>query len=172
MVRQHGTQVLGDEPEYSSCHGRVIATLDYIWYSERAFAPGASAVRPTGHRADSLSSINGWSPLSSIASPMDSIKESSSSASARRLGSPAGSPEGKSSVKSAGSPQTGMLAGRQRSELNGSSQVARGTAFPGQSLPPESASHRLLACCKLTSPAQPTKRPFSADLEDRDALHA
>lgn len=35
-------QVLGDEPEYSSCHGRVIATLDYMWYSETPHPPSAS----------------------------------------------------------------------------------------------------------------------------------
>ena len=91
-VRQHGTQVLGDEPEYSSCHGRVIATLDYIWYSERAFAPGALAVRPSGHHTGSHGSINGWSPVRSIASPMDSIKESSSSTSAGGLGKPGWQP--------------------------------------------------------------------------------
>ena len=31
--------MLGEEPEYSSCHGRVIATLDYMWYSEAPFQP-------------------------------------------------------------------------------------------------------------------------------------
>ena len=144
--RQHCTQVLGDEPEYSSCHGRVIATLDYIWYSERAYVPGASAARPSRSDAGSLSSINGWRTLRSSASPMDSIKESSSSAateglhspawsstgkdssaSARGLGRSADSSEGRSSLKSAGSSQAGALPGR-LSELNGDSQASRGTA--------------------------------------------
>ena len=151
--RQYCVQVLGDEPEYSSCHGRVIATLDYIWYSERTFTPGASAGRPSGNHAGSLSSINGWSPLRSTASPMGSVEDDNSSGttqdldspaccskgkdspgSARGLGSPASSSEGKSSLKSSGSSQTAMLASR-LSELDSDSQAGRGTALPGPSLP-------------------------------------
>ena len=32
-------QVLGGEPRFTSCHGRVIATLDYIWYTRQAHKP-------------------------------------------------------------------------------------------------------------------------------------
>lgn len=34
-------QVLGAEPGFTSCHGRVIATLDYMWYTPRATVPAA-----------------------------------------------------------------------------------------------------------------------------------
>ena len=155
-------QVLGDEPEYSSCHGRVIATLDYIWYSERAYTPGGSAARPSGDHAGNLGSISGWSPLQSMASPMGSVRGHNSSgttqsldssalnskgtdgqASARGLGSPVGSSEGRSRPKSAGSSQTAMLADR-LSELNGDSQASRGTALPGPTLPPTVHVHHLI----------------------------
>ena len=153
-------QVLGDEPEYSSCHGRVIATLDYIWYSEKAYTPGGSAARLSGSHAGSLSSISGWSPLTNSASPIGSKGHNSSGTtqslgspdqsskgrdgpgSARGLGSPVGSSGGRSSLNSAGSSQTAMLADR-LSELNGDSQAGRGTALP-RPTPPLLAAHSSL----------------------------
>lgn len=53
-MRNHlfGIQVLGDEPEYSSCHGRVIATLDYMWYSETPHQPSASGDQIMGSPVD------------------------------------------------------------------------------------------------------------------------
>ena len=160
-LRQHCMQVLGDEPEYSSCHGRVIATLDYIWYSEGAYTPCGSAARLSGSHAGSLSSISGWSPLKSIASPIGSKGHSSSGAaqslgspeqsskgrdgpaSARGLGSPVGSSEGRSSLMSTGSSQTAVLADR-LSELNGDSQAGRGVELPGPILAPKVHMDRLL----------------------------
>ena len=38
-------QVLGSEPGFTSCHGRVIATLDYMWYTRLLHIP-SQAARP------------------------------------------------------------------------------------------------------------------------------
>ena len=187
-------QVLGDEPEYSSCHGRVIATLDYIWYSEGAYTPGGSAARPSGSHAGSLGSISGWSPLKSIDSPIgseghnslgtaqslgspeQSSKGRDGPASARGLGSPVGSCEGRSRPKSAGSPQTAMLADR-LSDLNGDSQAGRGTLLAGPILAPKAhmahLENRHLSDSRLMSTARPITMGHSpADFINREACHA
>ena len=49
-------QVIGSEPEYSSCHGRVIATLDYIWYSETSYDPASSCSSEARSPADKAKS--------------------------------------------------------------------------------------------------------------------
>jgi len=49
-------QVIGSEPEYSSCHGRVIATLDYIWYSETSYGPASSSSSEARSPADKANS--------------------------------------------------------------------------------------------------------------------
>ena len=68
-------QVLGDEPEYSSCHGRVIATLDYVWYSETPHLPSATGV---GQAGSPLGNAVGSAERISV-SP-DSLPHASSSA--------------------------------------------------------------------------------------------
>ena len=188
-------QVLGDEPEYSSCHGRVIATLDYIWYSERTFMPGPSAARPSGNHAGSLSSINGWDLLRSIAGPMGSLEGIDSSgsiqgldspacsskgkgslASARGSGSPAGSSEGKSILKSTGSSQTAMPASR-LSELESDSQAGRVIAplplnlnMNHLSISISQIANREPAISILTRPMKSDHSP--ASVQDGNAHHA
>lgn len=45
-------QVLGSEPGFTSCHGRVIATLDYMWYMRLLHIPcPAARPGPPPHRA-------------------------------------------------------------------------------------------------------------------------
>ncbi|BDA48472.1 probable protein angel homolog 2 at N-terminal half [Coccomyxa sp. Obi] len=45
-------QVLGSEPGFTSCHGRVIATLDYMWYTRLLHMPSPAArPGPPPHRA-------------------------------------------------------------------------------------------------------------------------
>lgn len=43
-------QVLGSEPGFTSCHGRVIATLDYMWYTRLLHIPAARR-GPPPHRS-------------------------------------------------------------------------------------------------------------------------
>ena len=43
-------QVLGAEPGFTSCHGRVIATLDYMWYTRLLITPSPAAQKGAPRR--------------------------------------------------------------------------------------------------------------------------
>lgn len=53
-------QVLGAEPGFTSCHGRVIATLDYMWYTRLLITPSPAAQKgaPLRGAPDLLQSSN------------------------------------------------------------------------------------------------------------------
>ena len=49
-------QVLGAEPGFTSCHGRVIATLDYMWFTRLLHTPTPAAQRTSSLQASEPSS--------------------------------------------------------------------------------------------------------------------
>ncbi|CAL8463659.1 g3193 [Coccomyxa elongata] len=69
-------QVLGSEPGFTSCHGRVIATLDYIWYTRLLHVPAARPGPPPHRTSADTAPMSQTTVRSWVAAAVAEIVES------------------------------------------------------------------------------------------------